>query len=56
MILSATKRLETDMAAAESYEEWRAAAIAHDKKSGVARWKSSDESKHFDYKSHFQEI
>jgi len=39
------------MAAAESYEEWRAAAIAHDKKSGVARWKSSDESKHFDYKS-----
>ena len=51
MILSATKRLETDMAAAESYKEWRAAAIAHDKKSGVARWKSSDESKHFDYKS-----
>ncbi len=51
MILSATKRLATDMAAAESYEEWRAAAIAHDKKSGVARWKSSDESKHFDYKS-----
>ena len=39
------------MAAAESYEEWQAAAIAHDKQSGVARWKSSDESKHFDYKS-----
>ena len=39
------------MAAAESYKEWRAAAIAHDKQSGVARWKSSDESKHFDYKS-----
>ena len=39
------------MASAESYEEWRAAAIAHDKQSGVARWKSSDESKHFDYKS-----
>ncbi len=51
MIVSATKRLEEDMAAAVSYEEWRAAAIAHDKKSGVARWKSSDESKHFDYKS-----
>ena len=39
------------MASAESYDEWRAAAIAHDKQSGVARWKSSDESKHFDYKS-----
>jgi len=39
------------MAAAESYDEWRAAAIAHDKKSGVVRWKTSDESKHFDYVS-----
>jgi len=39
------------MAAAESYAEWRAAAIAHDKKSGVLRWKTSDESKHFDYVS-----
>ena len=39
------------MAAAESYAEWREAAIEHDKKSGVGRWKSSDESKHFDYKS-----
>ena len=51
MILSATKRIEADMAAAESYAEWRAAAIAHDKKSGVVRWKTSDESKHFDYVS-----
>ncbi len=39
------------MAAAGSYEEWREAAIAHDEKSGVIRWKTSDESKHFDYKS-----
>jgi NTE family protein len=51
MILSATKRLEAAMAAAGSYEEWREAAIAHDEKSGVMRWKTSDESKHFDYKS-----
>ncbi|MBT8087131.1 MAG: DUF3336 domain-containing protein [Gammaproteobacteria bacterium] len=51
MILSNTKRLEAAMAAAESYEEWREAAIEHDKKSGVGRWKNSDESKHFDYKS-----
>ncbi len=39
------------MAAAGSYEEWREAAIAHDEKSGVIRWKTSDESKHFDHKS-----
>jgi len=39
------------MAAATSYEEWCEAAIAHDKKSGVIRWKLSDESKHFDHKS-----
>ena len=39
------------MAAAESYKEWRAAAIAHDKKSGVVRWKTTDESEHFDYVS-----
>jgi len=51
MIFSATKRLEADMAAAQSYDEWKAAAIAHDKKSGVWRWQASDESKHFDYAS-----
>lgn len=51
MIFSATKRLEADMAAAESYDEWKAAAIAHDQKSGVWRWQASDESKHFDYTS-----
>ena len=36
---------------AESYEEWRSAAIAHDKASGVEDWVESDESKHFDYAS-----
>jgi len=51
MIFSATKRLQADMDAAESYEEWKAAAIAHDKASGVMRWVESDESKHFDYVS-----
>lgn len=39
------------MDAARSYDEWKAAAKAHDKKSGVVRWKSADESKYFDYKS-----
>ena len=39
------------MDAAGSYEEWREAAIAHDKASGVDSWVESDESKHFDYAS-----
>ncbi len=39
------------MDSAESYEEWRAAAIAHDKATGVDKWVKSDESKHFDYAS-----
>ncbi len=51
MIFSQTRRFEADMAAAESYQEWQAAAIAHDKVSGVSRWVKSDESKHFDYTS-----
>ena len=36
---------------ASSYAEWREAAIAHDKASGVHEWVESDESKHFDYVS-----
>ena len=51
MIFSLTKRLEADMAAAKSYEEWKEAALAHDEETGVNAWKKSDESKHFDYES-----
>ena len=51
MILSATRRLQRAMDAATSYEEWREAAIAHDKASGVYEWVQSDESKHFDHVS-----
>ena len=51
MILSATRRLQRAMDAADSYEEWREAAIAHDKASGVREWVESDESKYFDYVS-----
>jgi NTE family protein len=39
------------MDAATSYAEWREAAIAHDKASGIVKWVESDESKHFDYVS-----
>ena len=36
---------------ARSYAEWREAAIAHDKATGVHEWVVSDESKYFDYVS-----
>ena len=45
------KRLEAAMDAATSYDEWREAALAHDKASGVLEWVNSDKSKHFDYAS-----
>jgi NTE family protein len=51
MIFSATRRLQAAMDEARSYAEWREAAIAHDKASGVHEWVESDESKHFDYVS-----
>ena len=51
MLLSKTKKLEYAMEEAESYEEWREAAIEHDESSGIIEWVESDESKHFDYAS-----
>ncbi|MDH3274906.1 MAG: DUF3336 domain-containing protein [Gammaproteobacteria bacterium] len=51
MVFSATGRLQAEMDAATSYEEWKAAAIAHDNESGIVKWKKSDESKHFDHAS-----
>ncbi|MFU8815344.1 MAG: DUF3336 domain-containing protein [Pseudomonadales bacterium] len=35
---------------ARSYEEWKAAAMAMDERSGAARWRQTDESRRFDYK------
>jgi len=51
MLFSATDRLQADMNAATSYEEWQEAAIRHDAASNVDKWKESDVSKHFDYAS-----
>ena len=45
------KNLQLAMDNATSYEEWQAAALAHDKKSGLDKWKADDESPHFDYAS-----
>ena len=51
MIFSKSKSLEAAMEQADSYEEWKAAAIAHDKLSGLHKWQTEDESRHFDYAS-----
>tara|TARA_R110001599_G_scaffold42137_4_gene127094 strand:+ start:26341 stop:27813 length:1473 start_codon:yes stop_codon:yes gene_type:complete len=51
MILNTTLKMEKEMAQAKSYSEWSKAAKAHDKSTGVDKWKASDESKHFDHTS-----
>ncbi|MEZ5559602.1 MAG: DUF3336 domain-containing protein [Pseudomonadales bacterium] len=38
------------MEEATSYEEWKAAALAHDERSGAARWRRTDQSRRYDYK------
>jgi len=51
MVALASKRRQKDMNSATSYAEWKAAAIAHDKRSGLTRWKSEDKSDQFDFTS-----
>ncbi len=51
MIVSSSKRLQAALNEATTYEEWKAAAIAYDKKTGLDRWKSTDESEFFDFAS-----
>ena len=51
MIFSATKELQSNMDAARTYKEWKAAAIAYDKATKLHEWKADDESPHFDYDS-----
>ncbi|GAA0480821.1 DUF3336 domain-containing protein [Parasphingorhabdus litoris] len=48
MILNTTLKMEKAMAQAENYSEWSDAAAAHDRSTGVDKWKAADESKHFD--------
>jgi TAG lipase/steryl ester hydrolase/phospholipase A2/LPA acyltransferase len=42
-------RLERKMRRADSYADWKVAALEHDAKSGFGIWKSKDESKSYDY-------
>ena len=48
---AATRRHQNGMDAATTYDEWKRAAIAYDKASGLTRWKSDDKSDQFDYTS-----
>jgi len=48
---SVTRRHQKGMDAATTYDEWRDAAIAHDKSTKLARWKNDDKSSEFDFTS-----
>jgi TAG lipase / steryl ester hydrolase / phospholipase A2 / LPA acyltransferase len=41
---------QPSMDQARSYEEWKAAALAEDERTGAARWRQIDESTRFDYR------
>jgi TAG lipase/steryl ester hydrolase/phospholipase A2/LPA acyltransferase len=54
MAESITKRLkkfEHNMERAESYDEWKLAAMGHDEASGMAAWKDMDQTRSFDHAS-----
>lgn len=44
-----SKALERKMSEAENYEEWKEAAIAHDERNNIERWKQSEKSRLYDY-------
>ena len=46
-----SKILKRKMAEAESYEQWKEAAIAYDEKHGLQKWKDNDSSHRYDYKA-----
>ena len=48
---SMSRALERKMAEAETYDEWREAAIAHDERSGADLWKHKEKSRRYDFGS-----
>jgi NTE family protein len=48
---SRLKKLEAAMASATCYQEWKQAALQHDKVSGAARWRQIDQSRRYDFVS-----
>ncbi len=51
MILSMTRALDRKMTEAENYDEWKEAAIAHDKRSGASAWQNYEKSRRYDFAS-----
>jgi NTE family protein len=49
--MNSKRKLEKAMEQASSYEEWKEAAIAHDKKNGLDRWKETEQSRLYDFAS-----
>ena len=46
-----TRRLEAAIDQAQTYQEWKEAALAMDEHTGVTRWKRMDQSRRYDYVS-----
>jgi len=46
-----SKALKRKMAEAESYDEWKEAAIEYDKRNGLQRWKEGELSRRYDYRA-----
>jgi NTE family protein len=51
MVINSTRKFEKAMEQASNYEEWKEAAIAHDRKSGLERWKSTEQTHLYDFAS-----
>ena len=49
--MTSTRKLEKAMEKASSYTEWKEAAIAHDRKSGLDRWKATEQTHLYDHAS-----
>lgn len=49
MILNMVKAIEKKMSNAETYEEWKAAAIAYDERNGLQKWKQYEKTSRYDY-------
>ena len=47
--MNSKRKLQKAMEEASSYEEWTHAAIAHDQKSGLQRWKAAEQSHLYDH-------
>ena len=49
MILNMAKAIQKKMTNAETYEQWKTAAIAYDERNGLQKWKHHEKSSLYDY-------